>query len=153
MCVCVCVCVCVFINLYITTQSGPAILVILCYSHWSFQGGVNDTLLPKPLIRCDKGGTFSLLEQFLRKPRVSCAFLPSSLLFCRYLGRQLLKQNFLIYTRFFLFPPKSPPFPTSRLHLVWSFLRFFASPPPSPILSLVSRSWALVFFSMIRPAR
>ena len=42
--VCVCVCVCVFIKLHITTaQSGPVILVILCHSHWSSQGGINDT--------------------------------------------------------------------------------------------------------------
>ena len=39
MCVCVCVCVCV----HITTQSGPVILVILCHSHWSSRGGINDT--------------------------------------------------------------------------------------------------------------
>ena len=37
------VCVCVFIKLHITAQSGPIILVILCHSHRSFQGGVNDT--------------------------------------------------------------------------------------------------------------
>ena len=136
MCVCVCVCVCVFINLYITTQSGPAILVILCHSHWSFQGGVNDTLLPKPLIRCDKGGTFSLLEQFLRKPRVSCAFLPSSLLFCRYLGRQLLKQNFLIYTRFFYSRPSLPRFP----HRVYTScgVSYASSPLPHPPRSFPS---------------
>ena len=42
-CVCVCVCVCVFIKLHITAQSGPVILVILCHSHWSSQGGINDT--------------------------------------------------------------------------------------------------------------
>ena len=29
----VCVCVCVFIELHITAQSGPVILVILCHSH------------------------------------------------------------------------------------------------------------------------
>ena len=32
-CVCVCVCVCVFVELHITAQSGPVILVILCHSH------------------------------------------------------------------------------------------------------------------------
>ena len=33
-CVCVyCVCVCVFIELHITAQSGPVVLVILCHSH------------------------------------------------------------------------------------------------------------------------
>ena len=47
-CVCVCVyllnvCVCVFIELHITTQSGPVILVIICHSHRSSQGGINDT--------------------------------------------------------------------------------------------------------------
>ena len=36
-----CVCVCVFIKLHITAQSGPVILVILCHSHWSSQGGIN----------------------------------------------------------------------------------------------------------------
>ena len=40
---CVCVCVCVFIKLHITAQSGPVILVVLCHSHWSSQGGINDT--------------------------------------------------------------------------------------------------------------
>ena len=38
-----CVCVCVFIKLHITAQSGPVILVILCHSRWSSQGGINDT--------------------------------------------------------------------------------------------------------------
>ena len=33
MCVYVCVCVYIFIKLYITAQSGPVILVILCHSH------------------------------------------------------------------------------------------------------------------------
>ena len=45
--VCVCVrvgvCVCVFIKLHITAQSGPVILVILCHSHRSSQGEINDT--------------------------------------------------------------------------------------------------------------
>ena len=38
----VCACVCVFIKLYPTAPSGPAILVILCHSHWSSQAGIND---------------------------------------------------------------------------------------------------------------
>ena len=37
------VCVCVFIKLHMTAQSGLAILVILCHSRWSSQGGINDT--------------------------------------------------------------------------------------------------------------
>ena len=37
------VCMYVFIKLHITTQSGPVILVILCHSHWSSRGGINDT--------------------------------------------------------------------------------------------------------------
>ena len=41
--VCMYVCMYVFIKLHITTQSGPVILVILCHSHWSSQGGINDT--------------------------------------------------------------------------------------------------------------
>ena len=39
MCVRVCVCARVFMRLYITAQFGPVILVILCPSHWSSQGG------------------------------------------------------------------------------------------------------------------
>ena len=31
----------VFIKLHITAQSGPVILVILCHSHRSSQGGIN----------------------------------------------------------------------------------------------------------------
>ena len=42
-CECVCVCVCVFIKLHMTAQSGLVILVILCHSRWSSQGGINDT--------------------------------------------------------------------------------------------------------------
>ena len=37
------VCVCVIIKLHITAQSSPVILVILCHSHSSSQGGINDT--------------------------------------------------------------------------------------------------------------
>ena len=33
----------VFIKLHITAQSGPVILVILCHSRRSSQGGINDT--------------------------------------------------------------------------------------------------------------
>ena len=40
---CMYVCMYVFIKLHITTQSGPVILVILCHSHWSSRGGINDT--------------------------------------------------------------------------------------------------------------
>ena len=32
-----------YIILHITSQSGPVIRVILCHSHWSSQGGINDT--------------------------------------------------------------------------------------------------------------
>ena len=39
----VCVCACVFMELHITAQSGPVILVILCHLHCSSQGGINDT--------------------------------------------------------------------------------------------------------------
>ena len=42
-CLCMYVCMYVFIKLHITTQSGPVILVILCHSHWSSRGGINDT--------------------------------------------------------------------------------------------------------------
>ena len=53
-----------------------------------------------------------------------------------YLGWQLLDKPFLFYcVQFFLLPHKSPPFPTCRLQQFCGFLRFFASLPPSPILS------------------
>ena len=44
--VCICVVVCIFIKLHRTAQFGPVVLliVILCHSHWSSQGGmINDT--------------------------------------------------------------------------------------------------------------
>ena len=41
----VCVGVRVFIKLHLTAQSEPVVLiVILCHSHWSSQGGINDTV-------------------------------------------------------------------------------------------------------------
>ena len=39
---CVCVCVCVLTELHITVQSDPVVLVVLCPSHLSSQGGIND---------------------------------------------------------------------------------------------------------------
>ena len=41
---CTCVRVCIFIKVRITAHSSPAILVILCHSHWSSQGGINDNV-------------------------------------------------------------------------------------------------------------
>ena len=38
----VCVRLCKFVELHRSAQSGPVILVILCHSHWSSQGGIND---------------------------------------------------------------------------------------------------------------
>ena len=38
-----CVCVYLFIKLHITAQSGLVILVILCHSRSSSEGGINDT--------------------------------------------------------------------------------------------------------------
>ena len=50
-----------------------------------------------------------------------------------YLGRQLLNQP-LVCTLFF-FRPSLPRFPHRVYNkLLWGFLRFFASPPPSPVL-------------------
>ena len=34
--------VCMFLKLHITAQSGPVILGILCHSHWSSHGEIND---------------------------------------------------------------------------------------------------------------
>ena len=41
-------CVCVFIKLHITAQSGPVILVVLCHSHWFYQGRSVSTIAPPP---------------------------------------------------------------------------------------------------------
>ena len=46
------VCMYVFIKLHITTQSGPVILVILCHSHWSSRGGINDTYYAVCMYAC-----------------------------------------------------------------------------------------------------
>ena len=56
---CVCVCVCVFIKLHITAQSGLVILVILCPSHRSSQGGINDTCYENPDQTRQRGHTLS----------------------------------------------------------------------------------------------
>ena len=59
-------CVYVFIRLHITSQSGPVtLLVILCHSHWSSQGGINATQFACVRVRgrvciiCDKGIRFT----------------------------------------------------------------------------------------------
>ena len=87
-----------------------------------------------PLIRRDKGDTVSLLVQFLLEPWVPRAPPPASLPFSR-LSWLAATGPTLYFLRVFLFPPKSPPFPTWCLQLLCGFVRFFASPPPSPILS------------------
>ena len=48
------------------------------------------------------------------------------------------------------FRPSLPRFSHRVITLFWCFLRFFAPPPPSSILSLVSRPWALVLRMMTR---
>ena len=50
MCI-VCVCVC-NIKFHINAQSDPVILVILCHSHSSSQGGINDTYYEKCVGGC-----------------------------------------------------------------------------------------------------
>ena len=124
-----CVYLCVF-KLDITTQSGPVILVILCHS----PRGDQLWLYRKPLTKRDKGDTLSLLVQILRKPWIPCAPPPASLFFSRLSGLAATGPT-LYFLRFSLFPPKSPPFPTWRLQVLCGFLRFFTSPPPSPIIS------------------
>lgn len=46
--VCLSVCMCVFTKLHTAAQSGAVMLLILlliiaCHSHWSSNGGINDT--------------------------------------------------------------------------------------------------------------
>ena len=81
-----------------------------------------------------------------------CAFLPASFLFYSldYLGRQLLNQHFLVYV--FYLPAQVSPVSHMTSTTLVGFLRFFNSPLPSPVLSLVSRPWALVL-SMMRWSR
>ena len=57
-----------------------------------------------------------------------------SILFSRLSGSEVTEPT-LSCLRFILLTPESPPFPTSRLQLLCGLLRFFASPPPSPIPS------------------
>ena len=86
---------CIFILLHITAQSGPVILVILCHSHWSSQGGINDTCYENLWSDATKG-THSLYlyksylspEHLVLPPLLPCCSLD-------YLGWQLLNQPFL----------------------------------------------------------
>ena len=104
-----CVCVCVFIKLHITAQSGLVILVILCYSRWSSQGGINDTCYENLWSNATKG-THSL---YLYKSYLSPEHLvlPHLLPCCSpgYPSWQLLNQPFLFYI-FFAFHPCLPRF-------------------------------------------
>ena len=72
------------------------------------------------------------------------------LLFCRSYGSTSTEPD-LSWLRFILFPPESTLFSISCLYLLWFFLRFFVSPPPSPIVYLAFRPWALVLRMMRRP--
>ena len=116
----VCVCVCVF-KLHITAQPGPVVLVILCHSHWSSQGGINDTYYENLWSDATKG-THSL---YLHNSCLSSGYLVLPPLlpcdFLDYLGRQLLNQLFLVFV-FLSFRPSLPRFP----HRVYIFLLFLA---------------------------
>ena len=59
-------CVCVFIKLHITAQSGPVILVILCHSHWSSQGGINDTCYENLWSDATKGTMYVCVCVFMK---------------------------------------------------------------------------------------
>ena len=102
--------VCIFIKLHITTQSGPVIRVILCHSHWSSQGGINDTCYENLWSNATKGThSFYLYKSYLSPEHL---VLPPLLPCCSlgYPGWQLLNQPFLFYI-FFAFPPWLPRFP------------------------------------------
>ena len=102
-------------------------------------------LLRKPLIRRDKGNTISLLARFFHKPCVAYASLPASLLFSSFSGSVAIESTLSrLCFLFYFHPAKSSPFPTSFIQFLWGFLSFFAPPPPSPILPLASRPWALL---------
>ena len=102
-------------------------------------------LLRKPLIRRDKGDTLSLLVQFLFKPWVPRAPPPASLLLSRLSGLAAAGPT-LSFLHIFLFPPKSPPFPTWRLQLFWrvfALLRLSSAPPIPPNLKVVPNECCL----------
>ena len=103
--------VCAFIKLHITAQSGPVILVILCHSHWSSQGGINDTCYENLWSDATKG-THSL---YLYKSYLSPEHpvLPPLLPCCslKYPGWQLLNQPFLFCIFFAFHPSCLPRFP------------------------------------------
>ena len=73
---------CIFsINLHITAQCGLVMLLntniishILCYSHWSSRGGINDNLLRKPLDQTRQMGHNSLYD-CLNSERLALPFL------------------------------------------------------------------------------
>ena len=125
--ICVCVCVCVFIKLHITAQSGPVILpshsmplasILPRKDQWY--------LLRKPLIRCDRGDTLSLLVQILLEPWAPCAPPPASLLLSRLSGLAAIEPT-LSFLHFFSFHPCLPRFP----HGVYNYFALScASLPP-----------------------
>ena len=103
-----------------------------------FPTATNDTYSYEHVWSYATKGTHSvyLYSSHSFMPWVPCA---SPLLPCYsldLLGRQLLNQ-LLFYYFCSLFPPKSPPFSTSRLQLLCGFLCFFTSFSPLSILSLL----------------
>ena len=73
-------------NNNITTQSGPVILVILCHSHWSSRGGINDTYYENLWSDATKG-TRSL---YLYNSYLSSEFLVLYMYVCMYVCMYLL---------------------------------------------------------------
>ena len=133
-CMHVCMYVCIFIKLHITAQSGLVILVILCHSRSSSQGGINDTCYENLWSNATKG-THSLYlyksylspEHLVLPPLLPCCSLG-------YPGWQLLNQPFLFYI-FFAFHPCLPRFPRGVYRHFAGFCAF--SPPFRPPQSYV----------------
>ena len=61
------------IKLHMTEQSGPVILVIICHSHWSFQGGINDTYYENLWSDATKGTCVCVVIPFILNVRLEDA--------------------------------------------------------------------------------
>ena len=124
-------CVCTTTKLYITAQSSPIFLAIVCHSHcWSSQGWFNDTYYENPRSDATKGTHFLYLySSYLSTECIALPSLPPCY-FLDFLIRQLLNQPFLACV-FFCFRPSLLCFPQ------------IASTTPPRFLALLHLSSAL----------
>ena len=95
-----------FIRLHITAQSGPIIRVrLLCHSHWSSQGGINDTCYES--LRSDATRVTYYIYSLYLSPERLVLLCPLTFYSPDILGRHLMNQHSLVYA----FPPLRPSLP------------------------------------------